>query len=421
MKIAIVGTGISGLAAAQQLSSMHDIHLFEKADSVGGHSHAVDVDVRGIKIPVDTGFIVFNPHNYPRFTKLLKDLKVDVIQTDMSFGVSFKESSRKRFEYCSDWPFGVFACKKNIFNLKFWLFLKEIKRFNSVSRYLLHTNLDPTLTIQEYLDLHQFNPFFSQRYLVPMAAAIWSAPFQKILQFPAVSILRFFENHGLLTTHDHPQWYTIKNSSRSYVQKLIFPFHEKIRLNCRVTAVTRQHMGVNIHTEEGSDELFDAVLLACHADQANRLIKNGTDLEHEILSSFSYQKNSMYLHQDPSFMPRKKNAWASWNVSVDHIQSVTENPLCVTYWMNRLQNIPKDVPVFVTLNPPKMPDNILKSMIYSHPLYDQQTLAAQKKLCHIQGQDRLWFCGSYFGHGFHEDALTSGQETAQQLLGTAAL
>ncbi len=417
MNVAIVGGGIAGLAAARLLYSSHLITLFEKNDYVGGHAHTISLPSLDPNLVVDSGFIVFNHRNYPEFRGMLAHLNVDTFATSMSFSVA---DGQNHIEFSSDWPHGVFADRRNLFRLPYWRFLGEISRFNKLGKETLNEEEQPQeLTLEEFLKMQNFSFSLINQYVIPMAAAIWSAPFKQILDFPLKTFLRFLDNHGLLTVHRHPQWFTIKGGSCVYVNKLIKPFQERIR-HQKVIGVYRKKSCVEVIslTEDykQQSEAFDYVIFASHADETMALLKTPMHEEADFLKAFSYQKNDVYLHQDERFMPKTRRAWASWNTLIEK-EYKFENPVCVTYWMNRLQNIPLKFPLFITLNPGQKPNGILQTFSYDHPQFTYESLNAQKRFGQIQGKDRIWYCGSYLGYGFHEDALKSGIEVALKLGG----
>lgn len=417
MNIAIIGGGVAGLTAARLLHSAHQITLFEKNNYVGGHAHTISLPSLDSDLVVDSGFIVFNHRNYPELRGMLAHLEVDTYATSMSFSVSDRQN---HIEFSSNWPYGVFADYRNLFRQRYWRFLGEISRFNTLGKQTLEESEQlPESTLEVFLNKQNFSPSLINQYVIPMAAAIWSAPFKKILDFPLKTFLRFLDNHGLLTVHRHPQWYTIKGGSRAYVSKLIEPFQECIR-HQKVIGVYRKKSCIEVISltadQRQQSEAFDHVIFASHADEARALLKTPATEELEFLKAFSYQKNDVYLHQDERFMPRRRRAWASWNTLIEK-EYKFENPVCVTYWMNCLQNIPSSFPLFVTLNPGFKPDSILKILSYDHPQFTQNSIDAQKELPQIQGKDRIWYCGSYLGYGFHEDALKSGIEVALKLGG----
>jgi len=414
LKIGIIGSGIAGLTAARLLVKQHEVMVFEKNDYIGGHANTIILPDAFNKLAVDTGFIVFNERNYPHFSSLIANLDIPIIPSDMSFSMSDRKSD---FEFCSDWPRGVFADYRNLFRPSYWYFLKEIHRFNKLGKQYVDNQVFSNFTLEKFLINHAFSIPFKNHYLLPMTAAIWSMPFKNILAFPLLAILKFMDNHGLLSIDQHPQWRTIKGGSQNYIQKLIAPFRRHI-YHQTVISVHRMLKGVQVISKslDGSvvEENFDHVIFANHADEALAILKTQSLEETKFLKAFKYQANETYLHQDESFMPKRQKAWASWNTIVETEQT-SENPVCVTYWMNRLQNIPEEIPIFVTLNPNRIPSKVFNHFQYHHPQFNFESFQAQNNLCKIQGKDYIWYCGSYLGYGFHEDALVSGMNVANAL------
>jgi len=402
-KIAIIGTGISGLGAAYLLHPHHDIVVYEKNAYIGGHSRTVDVKTPEGVVPVDTGFIVFNYRNYPLLAKLFATLNVPVTKSDMSFGASIEDGW---LEYGTRQPANVFAQKRNLLRPKFWGMMRDVLRFNKQAR--LYLERDSSITLGQCLDELRMGAWFRDYFLLAMGAAIWSTPLAQMLDFPARSFIRFFDNHGLLALNDHPQWYTVLGGSREYVGRLTAPFKNRIRLNCGVTQVTRTAGGVAVQDSQGNTECFDQALFACHADQALAMIQSSTPEEQRILSKFHYQPNRMVLHSDLSFMPKHKGAWASW-VYLSEKREDKSSAISLSYWMNHLQPMATNMPVIVTLNPAHEPrkELIHDEFMFEHPLFDTAAIQSQAEISTIQGQDRLWFCGAYQRYGFHEDGLAS--------------
>lgn len=417
MKIAIIGAGIAGLSVARLLHRKHDITIFEAENYPGGHAHTVVVDTREGSLALDTGFLVFNHPSYPNLRKLMHDLRIPTFKSDLSFAVSLHNKNHD-IEYSSIIPGGIFADYKNLIRPKFWKLLLEIVRFNRIASNDLLTGLSEKETISSYLKRHNFDQDFLEQFLVPMASTIWSSPFRRILDFPITSILRFLNNHRLLSLKKRPQWYSVSGGSKVYIERLIEPFKDQILFNRAAWKVIRHENEIEIIDRTNRQHLFDQVVLACHADQALQMLQDPSDQEQTILSAFRYHQNTAYLHQDESMMPRCKRAWASWNALVNQDAPLESmQPACITYWLNRIQNIPSTENFFVTLNPPSIPQKSFEKIIYTHPTYDFASLEAQRHLEKIQGKDRVWFCGSYFGYGFHEDALNSGVDVALNLGG----
>ncbi len=415
MRVAIIGSGISGLSAAWLLNNIHDIVLYEANDRLGGHSHTVDVPSSGGPIPVDTGFIVYNEQTYPNLVALFDVLDVASKPSSMSFGVSIDQG---RFEYAgSDNPGALFAQKRNLVSPRFQRMLVDIVRFNKAARQCLADGREHShLTLGAFVDRGRFGSTFINHYLLPMCAAIWSASFDGIRSFPAASLLRFFDNHGLLNLYERPIWRTVEGGSRTYVEKLSAPCRQHVRLSCPVRHVVRTGDEVLVTDAFGDCQAFDAVVLACHADQALRMINAPSRAESEILGAFRYQTNRAVLHTDTRLMPLRRGVWSSWNYLSGTEPSGTANA-SVTYWLNRLQAFESEHPVLVSLNPLIEPDeaSVIMSCSYDHPQFDLQAMAAQMRLPEIQGHDRLWFAGAHWGYGFHEDGLLSGLHVAAEL------
>lgn len=402
MRIGIIGTGISGLAAAHRLHPQADITLYEASDWVGGHSHTVEVDVDGKTIPVDTGFIVYNETTYPLLTALFDDLGVMTESSDMSFAVvgppvEYEGSLR-----------GIASTRTAMLRPSHWLMIRDILRFN---RYISTVDInDPDLRLSELTAT--YSRAFRDRYLLPMGAAIWSTPAAEMGEYPAATLARFFRNHGLTRLRDRPRWRTVSGGSRRYVEKLTAPFGHRIRTDEPAIGVERDATGVTIRSSSGI-ERFDHVVFATHADTTLALLgPEATPQERAVLGSFAYSPNRAVLHSDPRFMPKRRRAWASWNVRAG---AGTDLP-CVTYWMNRLQNLDTGTDLFVTLNPPFEPRQQLGSWNYDHPMFDQDAIRAQAELPTLQGTLNSYYCGAYTGYGFHEDGLRSGYEAATALL-----
>lgn len=407
-KIAIIGTGISGLGAASLLHPHHDITVYEKGDYLGGHSRTVDVKVGNAIVPVDTGFIVFNKRNYPLLTRLFDYLQVPITNSDMSFGASIDSGW---LEYGTRRPGDFFAQKRNLFRPAFWGMIADILKFNRRAKsYLVN---DPSFTLGDCLDDLGMRPWFRQYFLLAMGGAIWSTPLAEMLKFPASTFIRFFENHGLLTINDHPQWYTVQGGSREYVRRLAEPFKDRIHLNRGIKKVRREETRVVVEDWYGQTATFDEVVFACHADQALGMIADASIHEHTILSTFKYQPNRALLHRDTSFMPLRRNAWASW-VYLSEGKTDQHPRVSLSYWMNNLQPLATEQPLFVTLNPGREPnpDLVFDEVMFEHPVFDAAAIASQSKIDGIQGHNRLWFCGAYQRYGFHEDGLGSAVKMA---------
>ncbi len=412
MKIAVIGSGIAGLGCAWLLQPRHDITVYEAADRLGGHSNTVEVMGREGPVPVDTGFIVYNEVNYPNLTRLFAHLGVATRPSNMSLGVSFDDG---RFEYAGDTVGGLFAQRQNLLKPGFYGMVAEILRFYRHAPKVLALTETGGPTLGAYLHRHRFGRRFIHQHLLPMAAAIWSCPPKQMLEFPAVSFVRFCDNHGLLKVANRPEWRTVVGGSREYVRQLSAPFRDRVRLGLSVTGVQRTSQGVTVTDIGGSTERFDHVVLACHGDQAARLLIDQSPGEAEILGSFRYQSNRALLHRDPRLMPRRRRVWSSWNYLAR--TGADSRPASVTYWMNRLQGLDGVRDLFVSLNPMDDPaaELVEREFWYDHPVFDHRAIAAQHKLPAIQGNGGVWFCGSYCGWGFHEDAFSAGLAVAKAL------
>ena len=400
MKIAIVGSGISGNSLAYTLSKEHDITLFEKNNRLGGHSHTHEIISQGKKINVDTGFIVFNKKTYPLFTKLLDELNVHYEKSDMSFSVFSKD---RNFEYNGTTLNTLFSQRMNIFNYKFIKMIYEIIKFNKVALTLLSAKTE--ISLETFLRQNNFSDYFCKNYILPMGSAIWSSNINSMLKFPAVFFVKFFNNHGMLNINDRPQWLTVTNGSKEYVEKLTASIKKNIRLNCPVKAVKRNKDSVEVKSSDGT-EIFDYIFFACHSDEALKLISDPTAQEKKILSSIPYSKNEITLHTDTSIMPKNKLTWAAWNYNID---STNDMPIALTYNMNILQNLKTQQTILVTLNDNGNinPEKVLKKINYDHPLFSLKSVEAQKNYGIISGVNRTGYAGAYWGNGFHEDGISS--------------
>lgn len=401
MKIAIIGSGIAGLTAAHHLHAAHDITLFEAGDHLGGHVDTHDVELGGRQFSVDTGFIVFNHRTYPRFVELLADLAIDSRPSEMSFAVTCAKSG---LEYNGTSLNALFAQRENLLKPSFWRMLNDILRFNREAPELLRQPGEE-ISLGDYLARGGYNERFRDYYILPMGAAIWSTDPASMLAFPARFFIRFFINHGLLSVTDRPQWRTIKGGSRSYVERLVAPFRENVRLSSPVQRVDRHPDFVEVHLADRT-ERFDTVFLACHSDQALALLSNPSPAEREVLSAIPYQANEAVLHTDINLLPKKRLAWAAWNYVMP------DGPggrVCLTYNMNLLQGIEADETVCVTLNASERiaPDKVLARMTYHHPLFTREGVAAQARHREIDGTLRTYYCGAWWANGFHEDGVVS--------------
>lgn len=409
MKIAIIGSGISGLGIAYLLNQYHDITLYEKNDYIGGHSRTVDIGIQNKIIPVDTGFIVFNERNYPHLTGLFRHLGVAVEKSDMSFGVSINNGW---LEYGTKKPLDIFAQKKNLLKPQFWKMLADILKFNAKAKNYLESNI----TLGECLQELNLGEWFKNYYLLAMGASIWSMPTEQMLNFPVRSFVRFFDNHNLLSLSNHHQWYTVKGGSKEYVKLLTASFKHKIQLNCGVTKVVRDTECVTITDTHGRTEAYDTVIFACHSNQILTMLENPTDAEQDIISAIRYQPNDMVLHSDISFMQKQKKAWSSW-VYLSETQNDNRNAVSLSYWMNNLQPLDTDISIIVTLNPAVQPDSkkIYDRYTFHHPVFDTKAVTAQERLGTIQGVDRIWYTGAWQRYGFHEDGLLSAVNVALKM------
>lgn len=414
LKVAVIGSGISGASAAWALNPVHDVTLYEKDVRPGGHTATVDVDYDGLSIPVDTGFIVYNEHNYPNLTALFAELGVATHASDMSFSLSLDQG---RLEWSGGGLSSIFAQKRNLLSPSFLWMIREILRFNRTCLEDRAAGHLASRSIGDYLDWRGFSPGFTNNYLVPMAAAIWSTPSARMLQFPAEHFVNFFDNHRLIYRHQH-QWRTVTGGSRNYLKRLLSPFGDKVRLGCGVRGVTRKAKGVILIDEAGGEAFFDKVIFACHSDQTSRLLIDATDQEKRLLAAVPYQPNRVILHRDASLMPTRRKIWASWN----YLRSSHGDGgagVAVTYWMNRLQGIDPNFPLFVTLNPDREPDSrkVFAEFTYEHPQFSAEAMAAQQAIAVIQGKNNCYFAGAWTGYGFHEDGLVSGLAAAEALGG----
>ena len=401
MKLAVIGSGISGLSAAYHFSKNHKVDLFEQDDHFGGHSLTYDIKEEDKVVPVDLGFIVFNEQTYPNLISFFRELDVPFEKSNMSFSVSVKDSN---VEYGGSGLNAIFANKKNLLNLKFLKMINEIISFYKKAPSLLNHNLSED-TLGNYLEKSKLSKYFIEYHIIPMVAAIWSMPFEKAKDMPLKLFLNFFINHGLFKLKNRPQWYTVTNRSRAYVNKVLEKISGEVFKNYKVSKILRSENNVRISI--GNEYLdYDHVILASHADQSLKILEEPTSEEDKILKRFSYVSNKAYLHIDENLMPLRKSAWSSWN-------SITkDNRTCITYWLNKLQNLKTEKNYFLTLNPVEQINNnkILKKIDFTHPYFNKENVKLQKDLHKLQGKKRTWFCGSYFGYGFHEDGLKSSIE-----------
>ncbi len=413
MRIAIVGTGISGLASAWLLGQRHDVTVYEAEPRLGGHSHTVDMPWQRGSVPVDTGFIVYNQRNYPNLTKLFDHLAVPTQPSDMSFAVSMDGG---RLEYAGNSLATLFAQRRNLLRPSHHRMLWDIMRFNRDGKRFLMDGGEDGTSLAAFLERGRYGRPFRDRYLLPMAAAIWSSSLARMGDMPAATFLRFFDNHGLLSIDHRPEWRTVSGGSRVYVDRLASQSRNTVRLGSPVAILRRSSTGVEVIDWRGGSVRFDRVVLACHADQALAMIQRPSAEEESVLGAFRYQTNRAVLHRDPALMPKRRSVWSSWNhLSIQGQPAAA--PAATTYWMNRLQGIDPACLALLSLNPPFEPtaDRVVAEFTYDHPQFDAAAIAAQKRLGEIQGRDRLWFCGAHWGHGFHEDGLVSGLRVAAAL------
>ena len=415
-RIAIIGSGISGLTCAHFLKNEHHVSLFEAGNYLGGHTATVDIEHLGQPYAIDTGFIVCNDHTYPNFLKLLSSIGINIKPTQMSFSVHHAATG---LEYNGHTLNSLFAQRRNLFKPSFYRFVGQILRFNRLAK-ARHKQLqaDATFnsegTLGDFLSQHGFSESFRQQYILPMVAAIWSASTEDANQFDLVFFLKFFVNHGLLNIINRPQWYVIENGSRSYIPKLTQGLTD-IRLNTPVLSVVRKAEGVTIITQ-GKEESFDEVVFACHSDQALALLADANAQEHAILNDIEYRENEVVLHTDTAVLPERKLAWASWNYWLEDQPSVLPR---LTYNMNILQGIESDTTFCVTLNQSESidPSKVLRRFSYAHPAFTQTALLAQKRRTEITNKNHSHFCGAYWYNGFHEDGVRSALDVCQNILG----
>jgi predicted NAD/FAD-binding protein len=408
-RFAVIGAGVSGLSAAWLLSQRHDVVIYEREARLGGHANTVTVPGPDGGVDVDTGFIVFNDWTYPNLTALLDHLGVATHASDMSFAVSADDGG---FEYSGGTLAGVFSQPGNLIRPRFWRMLMDLHRFYSTTPALLASGALDDLTLGALLDRDGYSAGFQRDHLLPMAAAIWSGTVEGMRDYPAAAFVRFFVNHGLFKYIGRPTWRTVTGGSRVYVERISAGVPVR---SGSVRAVRRLPDGVTVVDSKGHEDRFDAVVMAAHADQSLGMLSDPDDLECELLSPFRYQKNLAVLHTDAELMPARRRAWSSWNYIARPTAGADAHSVCVTYWMNKLQDLGNADDLFVTLNPAAPPRNetILRTFQYEHPLFDAHTDDAQQRLWRLQGHRNTWYCGSYFGAGFHEDGLQAGLWAAE--------
>ncbi len=415
-KLAIIGTGIAGMGCGYFLHKDFDLTVYEQGDYVGGHTNTVSVDEDGKQIHFDTGFMVFNHVTYPYLTKLFEELKVETKKTSMSFSVQHVPSG---LEYCGSGISGLFAQRKNIFSPKFIRMLMQISRFNKEAIELVKSDKGQVAgeeTVAEFCRRNNLGEDFLHKYLIPMSGAVWSTPPLKMLEFPALTLIRFFYNHGFLGLNTQHQWWTVTGGSKNYRDKIIAPFKDKILVNNGAVSVRRESDGVVVKSKDGNEKKFDRVIFACHGDEAFQLLQNQSADEKRLLPCFRYQPNKATIHTDDSIMPKTKRAWSSWNYRI--VKKNGEELPATIYWMNSLQGCSEKKNYYVSINDANEvdPKKIIREIDYTHPLFDVPAINAQKELPKLNETGPVYFCGSYFRYGFHEDALLSAVELCSSIL-----
>lgn len=413
-KVAIIGTGIAGMACAHRLHQQVDLTLFEAEMEPGGHTHTVDVPEGGSTVPMDTGFMVYNETTYPLLTQLFGELGVETMETDMSFGVQYRPHG---LEYCGSSLNQIFAQRTNLLNGRYWRMLADIIRFNRLATDMLSDPDILDMTLQDFVKRHHFHKVFLEYYLLPMTSAIWTTPPGEMLNFPAHTLIRFMYNHGLLGINTQHQWRTVKGGSRQYRNRLIAPFRDRIHCGVPVTAVERRDDGVRVHDASGKSHPFDLVVMATHADISLSLLANPTPLENATLRCFPYSSNLITVHNDTGVMPSHRRAWASWNYRIDTLENGLHQA-STHYWMNALQSVSENDQYFVSVNDPGLVDRkkIFREFTFDHPMFSKAAAEAQRDLPKLNEEGNLFFCGSYFRYGFHEDGILSGYAAADRIL-----
>jgi predicted NAD/FAD-binding protein len=417
-RVAVIGSGIAGLAAAWALKEHARLTLFEAGSHFGGHVHTVDAEVDGVVYPVDTGFLVLNERTYPGLLGLFAELGVELAKSDMSFSVQRPHARGAGLEWSGSSLDTVFAQRSNLLRPRFLGMLRDILRFNREATALARADLArEARSVGDFLRDGGYGEAFVQDYLLPMLACIWSCPTRRMLEFPLASMVRFCDNHGLLQVEGRPQWYTVRGGARRYVERIVERIPDA-RMNCPVRLVKRHDVGVEVATDLGT-EWFDHVVLACHSDQALALLADADETERQVLGAVRYRSNRALLHTDATLLPRRRKAWAAWNFESAGAASDGEaSSVCLHYLINRLQPVPFARPLLVSLNPLREPDPALvqREMEYAHPVFDAAAIAAQARVAELQGRHRSYFCGAWCGHGFHEDGLRAGRAAAQAWL-----
>ncbi|HEY5337335.1 MAG TPA: FAD-dependent oxidoreductase [Rhizomicrobium sp.] len=410
---AVVGSGIAGMSAAWLVSKRHPVTVYERELRLGGHTHTVEVETAHGTVPVDTGFVVYNEPNYPNLTALFAHLGVKTEKSEMTFAVSMDGGA---LEYSSQLA-GLIAQPSNFARNDYLLMWRDVLRFYREAAQTLSTD-DTRTSLGAYLDDHGYSDAFARFHLLPMAAAIWSSSLEDMRAYPVAAFARFFADHGLLKLINRPKWRTVSGGSQEYAKKLTAQYAGSIHLRRGAKTILRDATGVTIIDDHGESARYDGVIIASHADQALAMLGDPSSEERELLSRFFYRPNKTVLHRDPALMPKRRMTWSSWNY-LGKSNGQPGDDLCVTYWLNKLQNIDRRTPLFVTLNPEQMPRDELIDGVYNfaHPVFDAGAMEAQQRLWHLQGVRNTWFCGSYFGSGFHEDALQAGLAAAEDAVG----
>ncbi len=417
-RLAIIGTGISGLGCAYFLHDHYDLTLFEAGDYVGGHTNTVTVMEEDREVPIDTGFMVFNHQTYPQLCRLFEKLGVETKPTDMSFSLAHQPTG---YEYNGGSMDTIFGQRKNLFSPRFWSFLLKINRFNQETVAAMNDPRYERMTLAEYAHARGYGQDFLDLYVLPMGSAVWSTPPELMLEFPARTLMHFWYNHGFLGMETRHPWWTVCDGSRQYVRKMIPPFQDRIRLNCRVQKIERSDAGVRVFTAGNEPESFDKVILATHAPTSLRMLAQPTALEQHLLSAFRYQPNLATLHTDASVMPKTRRCWAAWNYRIEFDSSGRLQP-STHYWMNQLQGVSEKVPYFVSINGEQKidPAKVLQKIEYEHPLFDLKAIDAQKSIPELNRsspEQNTYFCGAWSRYGFHEDGFGSAVNLCRELLG----